>query len=231
MKKAALFFLPLSLALFTAASLTGPGPLVRAEEQKLEPVKLLPPQTDIGKPLMQALRDRKSSRSFREEKLSPQTLANLLWAAFGINRPDSRKRTAPSAMDWQEIDVYVALEEGTYLYDAKEHALQPVAPKDIRGVTGSIMQPFVKKAPVNLVYVADFSRMGLKGKLVKQEDKSVWAAAAAGFIGQNVYLFCASEGLATVVRGLINKKDLRKELGLREDQKIILAQTVGYPKE
>ena len=231
MKKAALFMLSFILMLFAAAFLTGPGSMVRAEEQKPEPIKLLPPQTDTGKPLMRALKDRKSSRSFRGEKLSPQTLANLLWAAFGINRPDSGKRTAPSAMNWQEIDVYVALEEGAYRYNAEEHALEPVSAKDLRGETGSIMQPFVKKAPVNLVYVADFSRMGLKGKLVKQEDKSVWAAAAAGFIGQNVYLFCASEGLATVVRGLINKKDLRKELGLREDQKIILAQTVGYPKE
>ena len=199
---------------------------------KLEPIKLPPPQMMGGRPLMEVLKDRKTSRDFKPDKLPPQVLSNLLWAAFGINRPGSGLRTAPSAMNWQEIDLYVAMAEGIYLYDAKANVLQPVLAKDVRGETGrSLIQPFVKEAPLNLVYIADFSRVSVMGKIfVSEEDKLVYASAAAGFIGQNVYLFCASEGLATVIRGLIDKEALGKDLKLGPKQKIILAQTVGYPK-
>jgi len=192
---------------------------------ELKPIKLPNPQLDGGRPLMQALKDRSSSRSFSSEKLPLQVLSNLLWAAFGINRPDAGKRTAPSAMNRQEIDIYVAIIEGLYLYDAKAQTLKPVLSEDIRSDTGR--QDFVKDAPINLIYVADFARMDASTK----EDKEIYSAADAGFIGQNVYLYCASEGLATVVRGSIDRDALAKKMKLRSDQKIILAQTVGYPKK
>ncbi|HKW28156.1 MAG TPA: SagB/ThcOx family dehydrogenase [Verrucomicrobiae bacterium] len=198
---------------------------VFAHAQELKSIQLPQPQMDGGKPLMQALKERKSTRVFSPEKLPRQTLGNLLWAAFGINRPDTGQRTAPSAMNRQEIDVYVATVDGLYLYDAKGNALQPVLAEDVRAATG--VQPFVKDAPVELVYVADYARMG-RGT---DDEKNIYAAADTGFIGQNVYLFCASGGLATVVRGSVDRTALAKTMKLRPEQKIILAQTVGYPKK
>jgi SagB-type dehydrogenase family enzyme len=188
-------------------------------------IKLPDPQVNGGKPLMQALKDRTSSRSFSPQKLSDQTLSNLLWAAFGVNRPGTGKRTAPSAVNWQEIDIYVVTAEGLYLYNAKNQTLELISSGDIRAATGK--QDYAKEAPVTLVYVADFLRMG---KALK-EDKELYSAADTGFISQNVYLYCASEGLATVVRGSIDRLALTKALKLRHDQKIILAQSVGYPKK
>jgi SagB-type dehydrogenase family enzyme len=187
------------------------------------PVQLPKPQLEGGRPLMKVLKDRSSSRSFSSEKLPLQVLSNLLWAAFGINRPESLHRTAPSARNWQEIDIYVATDNGLYLYEGKGHQLLAVLSEDIRNLTGQ--QPFVKEAPLNLVYVADLSRV-TGGSA---EDKAMYTAADAGFISENVYLFCASEGLATVVRGSIDRTALAKAMKLRPDQKIILAQTVGYP--
>ena len=193
--------------------------------ERLKPIVLMKPQTDGGRPLMQVLKDRSSSRSFSSEKLPPQVLSNLLWAAFGVNRPDSGGRTAPSAKNAQEIDVYVAMVDGLYLYDARTQALNPVLAEDIRALTGR--QPFVKDAPINLIYVANIAR--LTGS--SQEDTDLYSAAAAGFISENVYLFCASEGLATVVRGSIDRQALATIMKLMPNQKIILAQTVGYPKK
>ena len=198
---------------------------VLASAQELRPLQLPPPQIDGGKPLMQALKERKSSRSFSAEKLPAQLLGDLLWAAFGTNRPDSGQRTAPSAMNRQEIDIYVATADGLFRYEAKGHILQPVLAEDLRAATG--MQPFVNDAPVELIYVADYSRMGGG----KDEDKNLYAAADTGFIGQNVYLFCASAGLATVVRGSVDRVTLAKTMKLRPEQKIILAQTLGYPQK
>ncbi len=193
--------------------------------QELKTIKLPDPQTDGGKPLMQVLKNRKTSREFSGTKLPLQTLSNMLWAGFGINRPESGRRTAPSAVNWQEIDIYVAGEDGLFLYDEKNHSLEPVLAKDLRADTGS--QSFVKDAPINLVYVADLSKMG--GGTVEQKERTAWADT--GFISQNVYLYCASEGLATVVRGLIDKDALAEKMKLRPDQLITLAQTVGYPKQ
>jgi SagB-type dehydrogenase family enzyme len=153
-------------------------------------------------------------------------LSNLLWAAFGINRPESGKRTAPSAHNWQEIDIYVALEKGLYLYDPTANVLEPVLDEDIREATG--LQSFVGTAPVNLVYVADLERITGDHS---DEVKENLAGMDTGFIGQNVYLFCASEGLATVVRGWVDREKLGEIMGLRDTQRIILAHTVGYPKE
>lgn len=153
-----------------------------------------------------------------------QQLSNLLWAADGINRPESGKRTAPTAMNWQEVDVYVVLKEGAFLYQAKSHGLEPVTSKDLREATGR--QEFTKEAPLNLVYVSDRARMSK----ASDEHKMLWGGADIGFIAQNVYLFCASEGLAVVVRGMVNREVLAPALKLRPDQKIVLAQTVGYPR-
>jgi nitroreductase len=170
---------------------------------------------------MQVLKDRKTTRDFAPDKLPAQLLSNLLWAAFGVNRPDGR-RTAPSAMNWQEIDIYVATTEELFVYDAKGNRLVPVLAQDIRAATGT--QSFASTAPLDLVYVADLSKAG------SGPDTELFTAADAGFITQNVYLFCASENLATVVRGSIDRVVLAKAMKLRPEQKIILAQTVGYPK-
>lgn len=194
---------------------------VYAEE--LKAITLPAPQTETGGPLMQILKERKSERTFSSREIPLQVLSDMLWAASGINRPGSSKRTAPSAKNMQEIDVYVAKSDGLYIYDAASNMLLSVISKDIRGLTG--LQAFVKDAPLNLIYVADYSKMGE----MQDKDKDFYSAADTGFISQNVYLYCASEGLATVVRGWVDKSTLRKAMKLRPDQKIILAQTVGYP--
>jgi SagB-type dehydrogenase family enzyme len=208
----------LSFALLFALAV----PFVTAQE--LKPIALPQPRTEGGKPLMQALSARKSTRAFSPENLSRQVLADLLWAADGINRSDGR-RTAPSASNRQEIDIYVAISDGVYLYDAKGNTLKPVAAGDLRAATGG--QDFVRSVPVNLVYVADFERMGN----APEEEKVLYSAADAGFIGQNVYLYCASEGLGAVVRGTIDRPALAKALSLRPGQRILLAHSVGYPKK
>ena len=149
-------------------------------------------------------------------------LSNLLWAAFGVNRPDGG-RTAPSALDAQEIDVYVALPDGAYLYDAATHALQLVAAQDLRRVTG--YQDFVDEAPLDLVFVADHARM----RMVPAAQRETFAYTAAGAIAQNVYLFAAGNGLATVIRAWIDRAAIADALGLTHDQQVLLSQTVGYP--
>ncbi len=186
-------------------------------------IVLAKPDTKGGAPLMSALSKRQSSRSFSEKAIPDKLLSNLLWAADGINRPDEGKRTAPTAVNKQEIDIYVAMAEGLYLYNAKTHSLGMVVAKDLRPLAGR--QGFVAHAPLNLIYVADLSRAAGNSR----EDKLLYAAADAGFIGQNVYLFCASEGLSTVIRAYIDKDALSKAMNLKQAQMIILAQTVGYP--
>jgi len=189
-----------------------------------EIIKLPAPKKEGGMPLMQALKERKSGREFSQKKLSPETLSDLLWAAWGINRTDGH-RTAPSARNLQDIDVYVAMSDGLYLYEAKDHQLKKILSEDIRAATG--MQDYVKDAALNLIYVSDLSRL----KVPDPTAAEFFTGAHTGFISQNVYLFCASEGLSTVVRGSINKETLAKIMKLREDQKITLAQSVGYPPE
>lgn len=168
--------------------------------------------------------ERKSVREFASRELEPQMLSDLLWAACGINRPDSGGRTAPTAKNMQEIDVYVVKAEGTYLYDARAHMLTPVLAGDIRELTGK--QPFVKGAPVNLIFVADLSKMSG----MPAEAADFYAATDTGFVSENVYLYCASAGLATVVRGWVDKAELAKAMKLKPGQEIVLAQTVGYPE-
>ena len=181
------------------------------------------PRTEGGMPLMQALKLRHSDRSYSPEPLPVQVVADLLWAACGINRPESGKRTAPSARNWQEVDVYAITADGAYRYDAGANRLKMTVQGDLRKLTGR--QPFPAKAPLNLVYVADLNRM----TGASEESQQLYSATDVGFVSQNVYLFCASEGLATVVRGAVDREPLAKALNLGDHQKIILCQTVGYP--
>lgn len=192
----------------------------RAEE--LKPIALPAPQAEGGKPLMQALKQRRTTRDISPDKLPLQMLANLLWAGFGINRPESEHRTAPSAMNSQEVDLYVALPEGLYVYEAKSHQLKPVVGKDFRAKTSG--QPFATNAPVVLIYVADLARL----TKAQPDQREFYAGIDTGFISQNIYLCCASEGLATVVFAL-DRARLAAAMQLRPEQKVILAQAVGYP--
>ncbi|OQA51074.1 MAG: Nitroreductase family protein [Candidatus Omnitrophica bacterium ADurb.Bin292] len=212
-----LFLIILMLSLFTTI-FQDPG--FTAEVTNM---RLLPPDTEGGKPLMQALSERKSSREFRPDELPPQVLSNLLWAANGVNRPDGR-RTSPSAKNTQEIEIYVAKKEALYLYDAKEHALTVVIPEDIRSRIGR--QVFVQDAPVGLIFVSNTGKF--RGG--SEEDALFYSATDTGYVGQNVYLFCASEGLSTVVLGTIDRDQLAKTMKLQPRQRIILTQPVGYPK-
>lgn len=193
--------------------------------QSTNTIKLPPPQQTGGKPLFETLSLRQSNRTFSSQPLPLNILSTLLWATNGINRPESGKRTAPSARNMQEIDVYVALPEGLYLYEPRTHTLQLIAPRDIRALTG--MQPFCAQAALNLIFVADYDRMGN----LSEEQKSFYAATDAGFCSQNAYLCCAAVGLNTVVRASINRENLASAMQLRPSQKIVLAQTIGYPAE
>jgi len=206
----------------TGAILSMAPSFALAEEPKT--IQLVAPQPGAGSPLIQLLWKRKSSREFSPKPLPTEVLSNLLWAGFGINRPDG-KRTAPSAMNRQEVDIYVILSDGIYLYDAKANQLKLIVAEDLRGLAGT--QAYVKEAPVNLIYVSDYAKMGDK---VPNELKVLLSGSHAGFISENVYLYCVSEGLATVVRAFIDIPALSKAMKLRPDQKIILGQSVGYPK-
>ncbi len=201
------------------------GATARAAGDAPAPLALPAPNMTGGKPLMQALKERRSERVFSPEKLPPQVLSDLLWAANGVNRPGTDKRTAPSARNWQEIDVYVATADGLFLYDAQNHQLVPVLKDDVRALSGK--QEFVRNAPVSLLFVADFAKMGK----IPEKDKEFYAATDTGFVSQNAYLYCASAGLSTVVLGSVDREGLGKALKLRPDQKIILTQPVGYPKK
>lgn len=188
-------------------------------------IALPKPDRKGGIPLMEALDKRCSTREFEQKDLPEQTLSNLLWAAWGINREDSDKRTAPSSNNKQEIDIYVVKANGAFKFIPKGHSLEVVSGEDFRPFCGK--QDFVATAPLNLIYVADLSR-------TDQKDYSVEPIASysnVGFIAQNVYLFCASEGLGTVVRAWVDKEVLQEKLQLKPCQKIILAQTVGFPKK
>jgi nitroreductase len=186
-------------------------------------ILLPPPEKTGGLPLMETLALRHSSRDFASTPLPLPLLSNLLWSAYGMNRSDGG-RTAPSAMNAQEIDMFVALPAGAYLYDAATHQLHLVAACDLRSVTG--YQDFVDEAPLDLVYVANHRRM----RMVPVARREMYAATAAGAITQNVYLFAAGNNLATVIRALIDRAAIAGALGLSHEQQVLLSQTVGYPK-
>jgi SagB-type dehydrogenase family enzyme len=205
-------------------------------------IKLPAPQKDGGMPLMKALSLRKSTREDfgPEQKLSNQVLSNLLWAADGVNRPDSKEpakshRTAPSAADWQNIDIYVATADGLFVYDALNNTLKVISKQDVRAISGlegsgGMKQDFAKTAPVSLVYVADIAKT--KGMKWAGEDVGIaWSAANIGAIAENVYLYCASEGLACIVRAMMDNAKVSEVFKLRPDQKPLLTTTIGQFKK
>ena len=193
--------------------------------QEVKPIALPKPQMDGGKTLMQALAERKTTREFNEQALSPQMLSNLLWAAWGVNRPQSGLRTAPSSQECMDIDLYLAMANGVWIYDPKTHAIVQLMPDDVRGET-TTGQAYVKTAALNLVYVSDAARM----KNPTGPDRALTGIADSAVIAQNVYLFCASEGLGAVLRASVPGTKLAQRLNLKPTQVIYLAQSVGYPK-
>jgi nitroreductase len=207
-------------ALLASAVAVAAPALARADTGAIE---LPAPRQSGGKPLIEALKLRRSTREYSDRPLPTQVLSDLLWSAFGINRP-SGDRTAPYWRHIMVIDVYAATADGVWLYDPKSHTLLPHLKSDIRAQTG--MQDFVGTAPLNLVYVAHGERM----QDITPTERRLYASVDAGFIGQNVYLFCASEGLATVFRGAVPYEKLDRTLQLGPDQFVTFAQTVGYPR-
>ena len=195
-----------------------------AEGDGGQSLRLPPPRLDGGLPLMQALARRQSQRAFSPDPLDDATLADLLWAAGGVNRPDLGGRTAPSAMNAQEVVLYVAMPQGLYRYEPTVHELRRVVESDVRGVTG--YQDFVDDAALDLIYVADYGRMGL----VPASQRTAYAFAAAGAMAQNVYLACASARLATVARAWFDREALARAMNLTNEEQLLLAQTVGRPR-
>jgi nitroreductase len=204
----------LKLSLLLAAALAG--------NLLAQSIELPAPQKTGGMPVMEALAKRSTSRAFATNELSSRQISSLLWAAFGVNRPDG-KRTAPSARDFQETDIYVLLQSGAYVYSAVSNKLDLAVAEDIRALGG--VQAFVKDAPVTLVFVADLAKSG-----GNNENSRNLANIDAGYISENVYLFCASEGLVTGARAMVDRDALGQKLKLRPEQLIVLAQSVGYPK-
>ncbi|MCB9016951.1 MAG: SagB/ThcOx family dehydrogenase [Lentimicrobiaceae bacterium] len=190
--------------------------------QTLKEIPLKKPDIHSGKPLMTALMERSSHREFDSRQLSEEHLSGLLWAACGINRQESGKRTAPSSMNFQDVQLYVLMQSGIYLYNEANHKLSLVKEGDYRAMAGK--QDFVATAPVNLVLVSDYSRM----EKAEEKEKEFYSAIDAGFISQNIYLYCASEGLNTVVRAYIDRENLHQIMQLKPEQHVIVSQTVGY---
>lgn len=185
-------------------------------------ISLALPVKTGGMPVVQAIAERRTSRAFSDRELSPETLSTLLWVANGISRPDGR-RTIPTGHNVQDIDVYVLLNSGAYRYDEKVHALIQVNKGDFRKIAGK--QPFAQMAPVNLYFVQDVTRAKKTDALSQMRFGGIHAGAAI----QNVYLFCTSEGLATVAREQNDYEALAKLFKLKPTQRIILGQSVGYP--
>jgi len=194
-----------------------------ADAEQFSALELPAPRRRGGKTLKEALALRRSTREFQPRGLPLQVLSDLLWSAFGINRPGTGDRTAPYWRHVMVIDVYAAMADGVRLYEPESHRLLPYMPGDIRAKTG--MQDFVATAPLNLVYVAHGDRMGD----ISERDQRLYASVDAAFIGQNVYLFCASQGLGTVFRGAFDGAGLGRILNLPSGQFVTFTQTVGYP--
>lgn len=205
----------------------------------LQPITLLKPEKDGGKTVLAALWERKTNRNISPEKLPPQMLSNLLWAAFGVNRPEGAdgwgKRTAASASNSQEIDLYVFLPEGVYLYEAGSHRLAPVLAGDLRGkISDHGRGGAAAKAPVNIIYVVDiakFTKARFQEPGLKDQDiQKSYYGIDAGLIAGNVYLFAASQGLAAWFHNC-DKPGLAAELKLRPDQRVMFVHTVGLPAQ
>lgn len=204
------------LSLVAACMLSG------AYAQTLSPIQLKAPEKKAGLSVMETLSNRHSTREFSNKNLTLQELSNLLWAANGINRPEKGMRTAPSAMNAQEVDVYVCMEEGAFLYDAKSNQLQPVIQEDLRGLVGG-KQTFVKNAPVVLLMVSDLSK--LPGG--NSEQTKLMAAIDAGIVSQNISIACSGLGLITVPRASMDKEALAQKLKLKSTQLLLMNNPVG----
>ena len=185
-------------------------------------IKLPEPDKKGGMPVMQSLNERSSHREFSAKELTMHHLSGLLWSAIGINRADSDKRTAPSARNWQDVQVYAFLNSGIYLYNEKNHELELIVEGNHHAAAG--LQDFVPNAPVNLVFVADYAKM--EGADESQRD--FYKGINTGFISQNVYLYCASEQINTVVRAMVDRDAMHKLMKLRPEQSVVVAQSVGY---
>ena len=207
----------------SGTAVSAQGMRSRMPVQESARISLLPPRMEGGMPLFEALKNRKTTRAFSTRMPDLQTLSDLLWCADGINRDDGR-RTAPSALNSQTIALYVILPNGVYLYDPAENALDRVLEGNFQKLAGT--QDYAQKVPVTLVYVSDLNRSNCS-----PETREPYARVDCGFIGQNVYLFAASEGLATVFRGSLDFAGLAKMLKLKEGQIVLYAQSVGYPEE
>ena len=188
-------------------------------------LELVNPGLSKSFPLMKALNERKTNREITSEPVTGLQLSEILWAANGMNRPDG-KRTAPSTQNRQMTDVYVVLESGIYLYNPALHNLTRIAAGDHRNLTGT--QPFVQNAPVNLVFVSDLAKFS-SSYPPENLDLLMWAGVEAGAQAQNVYLYGASEGLAVVMRGSVNREELGNAMGLSKEKIIVIAQTIGLP--
>ncbi|MGO8913123.1 MAG: nitroreductase family protein [Bradyrhizobium sp.] len=208
--------------ILATAALAATPAVAAAQEPK--PRDLPPPRSDRGQSLTAALKLRRSTREYSDRPLPVQVLSDLLWAAFGVNRPAMDGRTVPYWRHIMVLDVYLAMADGVWLYEPKTQRLLPYMKEDLRAQTG--LQEFVATAPLNLVYVAHGERM----TDVIPEERRLYASVDAGFIGQNVYLFCASEGLATVFRAAVDGSKLGKALQLPDQQFVTFAQSVGYPR-
>jgi nitroreductase len=196
-------------------------------------IELPKPITQGGMPVLDAISKRRSTRDFKTDPITLQQLSNVLWVAAGLNRPQSGvgifvegSGSAPGAHNWQEIDVYVLTAQGVHVYDPAPHHLRKVHDRDIRIFTGNLIQPFVLDAPVSLLYVTDFNRM----PHCDDWDRSVFPWANAGVRVENVYLYCASEGLGTVCRAMFDRPALTKELDIAKHQMVSLHQVIGYAK-
>ncbi|WP_428940015.1 SagB/ThcOx family dehydrogenase [Fontivita pretiosa] len=221
-----------TLAAAAALLIASPAPAPPAttpasEPAQLEIIQLAPPLLDKGAPLMQALKQRRSIRNLDDRPLSHQQLSEILWAANGINRDDG-KRTVPSALARYPIDVYAVLERGVYLYEPAGHRLLPVAAGDFRQHTGS--QAYVHTAPLNLVYVVDLERLNGPGADPMDQSRLRIAGIEVGCMAQNVYLYCASEGLGTTLRTSIQDERFGPVIRARPTQRIIAAQAIGHPR-
>jgi nitroreductase len=208
----------------------------RGDGPALEPIVLPKPGKDGGKSVLASLWARKTDRNVKPDPLPPQVLSDLLWAAFGVNRPEGLMRgksgrTAASASNSQEIDLYVALPEGVYLYEAGPHKLTPVAEGDLRARAG---RGKAQQAPVNIFFVVDLSRYVVEGqpdrRISEPEVQKSYYFTATGLIASNIYLFAASQGLAAWFHNC-DRENTAKDLKLRPEQRVLFAQTVGYPEQ
>jgi len=191
-----------------------------------EAMKLPDPRTSGGQPFFDVLKNRRTIREFKTDMLSRQDLSNLLWAAWGINRPDSGRRTAPTWANFQEFTIFVATKDGVWRWDDTDNTLYPHSTEDIRPLTQN--RDFTTVVPVMLVYVADYDKMQRAGS---DRERELISWTDAGFISQNVYLYCAAEGLATVVMGGIDREAVSGAMKLGPSQHVVHTQAVGYPAQ